>query len=48
MSVKYFTESVLPQLAKQGILVGVNLSDRMGGIDLPASDLIAKIQGTGT
>jgi hypothetical protein len=45
MSVSYFTDSVLPMLEKQGILVGVNFSDQMGGIDLPAADLIAEIQG---
>ncbi|MHC5036631.1 MAG: DUF2750 domain-containing protein [Planctomycetota bacterium] len=47
LSAKYFTESVLPQLQKEGILVGVNLSDQMGGIDLPAADLIAEIQAAG-
>jgi hypothetical protein len=47
MSVEYFTGSVLPQLAKKGILVGVNLSDKMGGVDLPAADLIAEIQRAG-
>jgi hypothetical protein len=47
MTAQYFTESVLPQLKQQGILVGVNLSDKMGGIDLSAADLIAEIQGAG-
>ena len=45
MEADYFTGSVLPQLEQQGILVGVNLSDRMGGMDLPASDLLAEIRG---
>ncbi|MHC4599513.1 MAG: DUF2750 domain-containing protein [Planctomycetota bacterium] len=44
LTAQYFTDSVLPQLKGQGILVGVNLSDQMGGMDLPAADLIAEIQ----
>ena len=47
MKAAYFTGSLLPMLEKQGILVGVNLSDQMGGIDLSASDLITEIKGAG-
>ncbi len=46
MTLEYFTGSVLPQLAKKGILVGVNLSDKMGGVDLPAENLIAEIKNS--
>jgi hypothetical protein len=45
MTSQYFTESVLPQLQTQNILVGVNLSDKMGGVDLPANDLLQEIKG---
>ncbi|MHC4780742.1 MAG: DUF2750 domain-containing protein [Planctomycetota bacterium] len=47
MAAKYFAESILPLLEKQGILVGINLSDQMGGIDMPAAGLISEIQGAG-
>ncbi|GEM_PF-2909556 len=44
MSARAFTETILPQLEEKGILVGVNLSEKMGGVDLPAPDLLDEIR----